>query len=63
MNIATKTTDKHEEIAKLAYELWSKAGQEQGHDLEFWLEAEKQFQSSVHGGTKREPAAPRNHIR
>ena len=63
MNTATKTTDKHEEIAKLAYELWSKAGQEQGHDLGFWLEAEKQFQSNVQGGTKREPTAQRNHIR
>jgi len=63
MNAATKTTDKHEEIAKLAYELWSKAGQEQGRDLKFWLEAEKQFQSNVHAETKRQPAAQRNHIR
>jgi hypothetical protein len=63
MNAATKTTDKHQEIAKLAYGLWSKAGQEQGHDLEFWLAAEKQFQSNSQAGTKRQPPAQRNHIR
>jgi hypothetical protein len=65
MNAATKTPDKsnHQEIAVLAFELWSKAGRKQGRDLEYWLEAEKRFQPTVQGGTKREPTAQRNHIR
>ena len=65
MNAATKTPDKsnHQEIAVLAFELWSKAGHEQGRDLEFWLEAEKQFKPNVQAGTKHQPHAQRNHIR
>jgi hypothetical protein len=63
MNTATLSSEKHEEIAKLAYELWSKAGHEQGRDLEFWLEAEKQFKPNVQAGTKHQPHAQRNHIR
>jgi Protein of unknown function (DUF2934) len=64
MNTATKTAEKskqskHEEIAVLAFELWSKAGRRPGRDLEYWLEAEKQFQA----GTKRHPTVQGNHIR
>ncbi len=29
-------------IARLAYQLWEKAGRPAGRDLEFWVEAEKQ---------------------
>jgi hypothetical protein len=62
MNTTAKTAAKstHEEIAELAYELWNKASREQGRDLEFWLEAERQFQSNVQGGTKHPTAARRN---
>lgn len=65
METATKTTDKsnHEEIAGLAFELWNTAGRKQGRDLEYWLEAEKQFQSNARAGTKRQPTGQRNHIR
>jgi hypothetical protein len=63
MNTARLSSEKHEEIAKLAYKLWSKAGHEQGRDLEFWLEAEKQFQPNVQAGAKHQPHAQRNHIR
>lgn len=31
----------HDEIAKVAYELYEKSGRIPGHDLEHWLEAEK----------------------
>jgi len=30
----------HEEIAKQAHKLWTEAGEPQGRDEEFWLEAE-----------------------
>lgn len=32
-----------EEIARKAYEIWCARGCEQGHDVEHWLEAEKQL--------------------
>jgi hypothetical protein len=35
----------HNTIAALATELWIKAGQPEGRDLDFWLEAEKKLQS------------------
>jgi len=61
MNIAKKRADKtnHEEIAQLAYELWNKAGREQGRDLQHWLDAEKQCQSHSQGETKRQSTAQR----
>jgi hypothetical protein len=31
----------HDEIARVAYELYKKRGSVRGHDLEDWLEAEK----------------------
>ena len=31
----------HDEIAKVAYELYKKRGMAYGHDLKDWLEAEK----------------------
>ena len=31
----------HDEIARVAYELYEKKGMVHGHDLEDWLEAEK----------------------
>ena len=31
----------HDEIARVAYELYRKRGRAHGHDLEDWLEAEK----------------------
>lgn len=33
--------DLHEEIAKLAYELYERSGRAEGRDKENWLEAEK----------------------
>jgi len=61
MNTETKIADKpnHEEIAELAYQFWVKAGRQEGNDLEYWLKAEKQFQSTSQGETKRQPAAQR----
>ena len=31
----------HDEIARVAYELYKKRGMAEGHDLKDWLEAEK----------------------
>lgn len=31
----------HDEIARVAYDLWEKGGRCQGRDPEYWLEAEK----------------------
>jgi Protein of unknown function (DUF2934) len=33
-------TDSHDEVARIAYELYVKGGFLQGRDLEYWLEAE-----------------------
>ena len=36
-----KKTAIHDEITRVAYELYEKRGRAHGHDLEDWLEAEK----------------------
>jgi hypothetical protein len=33
-------------IASRAYSLWEQQGRPQGHDLELWLQAEKQLKAS-----------------
>ncbi len=33
--------DESESVNKKAYELWEKDGCKQGHDLDYWLNAEK----------------------
>lgn len=33
----------HDEIAKVARELWQKEGCQNGRDLEYWLQAEQQL--------------------
>lgn len=38
---------RHEEIAELARQLWERAGQPIGRDLEFWLRAETQLAPAV----------------
>lgn len=37
--------DLHDEIAKLAYELYEKSGRVEGRDLDNWLEAERIIKS------------------
>jgi hypothetical protein len=32
-----------EETARLAYQIWEQRGRPEGHDVEFWLEAERQI--------------------
>jgi hypothetical protein len=44
-----KTIDnkpKSDEIAKLAYLAWEKAGKPAGQDMAFWLKAEQQLQAT-----------------
>ena len=36
----------HEEIGRLAYQIWEQRGRPNGCDMEFWLEAERQILSS-----------------
>lgn len=40
----------HEEIAKIAHELYEKSGWIHGRDLENWIEAEKIVKSRLNGG-------------
>lgn len=42
----------HDEIAKVAYELYEKSGRMPGHDLEHWLEAEKIVMARYKGRKK-----------
>ena len=41
--------DGHECISKLAEELWHEAGEPTGHDLDFWLRAEKEYHMCLEG--------------
>jgi hypothetical protein len=36
-------TPSHEEVARRAYELFQSRGGESGHDIEHWLEAEREL--------------------
>lgn len=38
----------HERIAARAQELWSQSGRPEGHDLDFWLEAEAELRAICH---------------
>ncbi len=42
-----------DQISRLAYDLWEKAGRPSGRDTEFWLEAEKQLRAA--SGTSEKP--------
>ncbi|MCD6048715.1 MAG: hypothetical protein K0Q55_118 [Verrucomicrobia bacterium] len=58
-----ETHPTHEEIAKEAFRLYEKNGRKEGHDLEYWLEAEKTLgaKTSVHtasNATVKEPMSP-----
>jgi len=37
------TTPSHDDVARRAYELFEERGREPGHDLEHWLDAERQL--------------------
>jgi hypothetical protein len=46
MNTSIKTEQNkptHEQVSLLAYQLWKKGGSQNGHDLEYWLQAERQL--------------------
>jgi hypothetical protein len=45
-NTITTAPNHHDEIAQHARDLWSEAGQPQGRDAEFWLEAEHRLLSA-----------------
>jgi hypothetical protein len=43
------------EIVRRAYELWQQAGQPEGRDQEFYLQAEKELQENDKDGVGPEP--------
>ncbi len=47
----------HDEIARIAHELYEKSGWIPGRDLENWIEAEKIVKSSLNGGPSRKKQA------
>jgi hypothetical protein len=47
----------HDQIALQAYCLWQKAGCQQGHDLDYWLAAEKQLQDASRLSVQQRPIA------
>jgi hypothetical protein len=49
--------DLHEEIAKLAYELYEKGGRVEGRNLDNWLEAERIIKSLQTAATRRKSKA------
>jgi hypothetical protein len=40
----TEVQPNHDQIAAIAHSLWEREGRQPGHDLDYWLKAEKQFQ-------------------
>lgn len=69
MNTSIKTEQSrptHEQVAVLAYQLWKKGGCAPGHDLEYWLLAEKQLISVFSASQKQTSelrAIPTNNLR
>ncbi len=49
--------DRHEEIRKVAYELYEKNGCRGGHELQNWLEAER-IVMARHAREEKKPEAP-----
>ena len=44
---AAPATPSHDEIARLAHELYVQSGFQAGREVEFWLEAEKQLKTGL----------------
>lgn len=49
----TATPPTHEQISRLAHELWEKRGQPAGRDDDIWLEAEKQLHEAYESSNGR----------
>jgi hypothetical protein len=45
----------HEQVALLAYQLWTKAGCQYGHDVDYWLQAEKQLNAFLAKSQRQTP--------
>ena len=54
----TQTEPLQQEIEQYAYFLYEQRGCQPGHELEDWLEAEKQLVSAVHGTAEAKVANP-----
>ena len=44
---AAPASPSHDEIARVAHELYVQSGYQAGREVEFWLEAEKQLKSGL----------------
>lgn len=42
-SVRSTSSDRQQQIAKRAYELYAARGYEQGHDLDDWLDAEQEI--------------------
>jgi hypothetical protein len=51
-------TPTHAEIEQRARELWQEAGQPEGRDVEFWLNAEQSLQFPANVKEETQPAVP-----
>jgi hypothetical protein len=47
MKTTRATTPTHEEIAARARTIWEQAGQPDGRDTEFWLQAERELNDTI----------------
>ncbi|MGA2176899.1 MAG: DUF2934 domain-containing protein [Verrucomicrobiota bacterium] len=45
----------HDEIARLAYELWEQSAKPPGQDVEFWLKAEQRLRSQALPTPRQQP--------
>lgn len=53
------TQNLQQKIAACAYELFLKRGQFHGHDLDDWLEAEREVREEIRSQDRNQPKAPR----
>ena len=57
MNTATETKKqvRHEDIAQRARQIWEREGHQAGHDVEYWLRAERELFSGGSQSARTQP--------
>jgi hypothetical protein len=56
-NSAKHQQTSHQEIARLAYQIWEQRGHPQGCEVEFWLEAERRMVSTEESSQEQRTAS------
>ena len=51
LHAPASSPERHTQIARRAYELYAARGYEHGHDLEDWIEAERDIERAARGAT------------